>query len=828
MTIAMLRRMVSAAFAIVLVVGGFAHAATYAARVRWAPSSSPNVAGYRIAVRAGSGSSLPLVDAGLPPASSDGSLAAQVSGLDGRTDYDVTVTAYAADGAESAPSNAIAIGYAQVAARIDTDGDGLSDAAEDPNLNRLVDAGETSALSPDSDGDGVGDAADACQGTAAGAGVNAAGCACAQVTCDDGIACTIDTCSNGSCSFTAACPAGSVCNPATGACDVPQPPPTTTSTTSTSTSTSTTRFTTSTTTSSSTSTTTLPTTTTTTTTLASPPPITITTATLPSGTVGSFYSTTLVADGGVPPLVWMISSGELPPGLTLDAGTGVIAGTPTAAGVWRIVVVASDGAGSASRALDLAVDDPAALGYTIWPRDAVPVRAGVGADSAVELGVKFRADVAGVITGLRFYKHPLNTGPHVGNLWSSVGTPLASATFDVETASGWQEVAFSPPVPIEADTVYVASYHCANGYYGFDTNYFAAQGVDRPPLHAPASGPAGGNGVFAYGATSRFPNLTYAATNYWVDVVFSPGAPPPPTTTSTTSTSTSTSTTTSTTTSSTTSTTTRPTTTTWPPTTTTTTLQSPPPITITTATLPLGTVGSFYSTTLVADGGVPPLVWMISSGELPPGLTLDAGTGVIAGTPAAAGVWSIVVVASDGAGSASQALDLAVYDPAALGYTIWPSDAVPGQADSGSIRATELGVKFRADVAGVITGLRFYKHPLNTGPHVGNLWSSTGDLLATATFSDETESGWQEVTFPAPVPITADTVYVASYYAPNGHYSIDRYYFAVQGEDRPPLHALADGVAGGNGVFAHGSMSRFPKWTRASANYWVDVVFSTE
>jgi hypothetical protein len=55
---------------------------------------------------------------------------------------------------------------------------------------------------------------------------------------------------------------------------------------------------------------------------------------------------------------------------------------------------------------------------------------------------------------------------------------------------------------------------------------------------------------------------------------------------------------------------------------------------------------------------------------------------------------------------------------------------------------------------------------------VGNLWSSTGTLLATATFTGETGSGWQQVNFATPVTISANTIYVASYHANNGHYSI--------------------------------------------------------
>ena len=61
---------------------------------------------------------------------------------------------------------------------------------------------------------------------------------------------------------------------------------------------------------------------------------------------------------------------------------------------------------------------------------------------------------------------------------------------------------------------------------------------------------------------------------------------------------------------------------------------------------------------------------------------------------------------------------------------------------------------------------------------MANLWSSTGQRLATATFINETASGWQQANFATPVAITANTVYVASYFAPNGRYSADSPYFA--------------------------------------------------
>ena len=60
-------------------------------------------------------------------------------------------------------------------------------------------------------------------------------------------------------------------------------------------------------------------------------PLTITTTSLPSGQVGTAYNATLTATGGTTPYTWSLTSGTLPGGLLLNASTGAISGTPTAA-----------------------------------------------------------------------------------------------------------------------------------------------------------------------------------------------------------------------------------------------------------------------------------------------------------------------------------------------------------------------------------------------------------------------------------------------------------------------------------------------------------------
>ena len=157
--------------------------------------------------------------------------------------------------------------------------------------------------------------------------------------------------------------------------------------------------------------------------------------------------------------------------------------------------------------------------------------------------------------------------------------------------------------------------------------------------------------------------------------------------------------------------------------------------------------------------------------------------------------------------------------------SIWDeSFTAPGENDPDAV---EVGVKFRSDQSGYITGLRFYKDAANTGTHVGHLWSANGTLLSETTFTGESGSGWQEASLPAPVQITANTTYIASYHAPAGHYAASQNYFAT-GFDSPPLHALADGEEGGNGVYKYGPSGSFPNETYNASNYWVDVVFQEQ
>ena len=76
--------------------------------------------------------------------------------------------------------------------------------------------------------------------------------------------------------------------------------------------------------------------------------------------------------------------------------------------------------------------------------------------------------------------------------------------------------------------LYVASYHTYPGHYSADPNYFSSSSADISFLHAPSnnSGSWGPNAVYAYGLTSTYPNQSFNAGNYWVDVVLQPGPAP--------------------------------------------------------------------------------------------------------------------------------------------------------------------------------------------------------------------------------------------------------------------------------------------------------------
>ena len=119
------------------------------------------------------------------------------------------------------------------------------------------------------------------------------------------------------------------------------------------------------------------------------PPLVLTTTSLPAGTVGVPYSQALTATGGQSPYTWSLSSGALPAGLTLNASTGTISGSPTAPGTADFTAEVTDGNGTtATSALSIGIASPVVAPTT----DTLPV---VGMASTPNGGGYWLVDSAG-------------------------------------------------------------------------------------------------------------------------------------------------------------------------------------------------------------------------------------------------------------------------------------------------------------------------------------------------------------------------------------------------------------------------------------------------
>ena len=172
--------------------------------------------------------------------------------------------------------------------------------------------------------------------------------------------------------------------------------------------------------------------------------------------------------------------------------------------------------------------------------------------------------------------------------------------------------------------------------------------------------------------------------------------------------------------------------------------------------------------------------------------------------------------------STSAPRDLPVHDLGRLA-----SRRPPTENDT---EAVELGVKFRADVDGFITGDPLLQGRGTPAPTSATCGHRRARCSPTATFTGETRvrlAGGRRST--SPVAITADTTYVVSYHTPNGHYAVDAQLLRRAAASttrrctRSPTASTAPTASTGT---APAASSRPRPSTRR--NYWVDVVFDDD
>jgi len=152
----------------------------------------------------------------------------------------------------------------------------------------------------------------------------------------------------------------------------------------------------------------------------------------------------------------------------------------------------------------------------------------------------------------------------------------------------------------------------------------------------------------------------------------------------------------------------------------------------------------------------------------------------------------------------------------------------PQRADDCRCRAllaTGTGCNSGRTPSGYVTGIRFYKSAAKHRYACGNLWSSSGALLASATFTGRSVSAGQQVSFSNPVAVTANTVYVASYHTTVGTSVRTRI------TSRPPAWTMLPCMLWQMGAVGRTACTRSPPPALSRkqlqlSNFWVDVVFN--
>ncbi|PHV48495.1 hypothetical protein CSQ91_13395, partial [Janthinobacterium sp. BJB301] len=342
------------------------------------------------------------------------------------------------------------------------------------------------------------------------------------------------------------------------------------------------------------------------------PTITIAPSTVPAAAVGSAYSQSVTAANGTGPYGYAISAGTLPAGLTLNAATGVLSGTPTAGGVFNFTVRATDsstGSGpySGARAYSMTVTAPT---ITVAPTVMPAMIAGVAYSQGIAAGGG-TAPYSYAITG-----GSVPTGLSLAADGTLSGTPTAAGPYNFTVTATDSSTGSGPYTGSRAYSVTVA----AGAPVAGNVSASLAYGSSANPITLNLSGGAATSVAVASAASHG--TATASGTSITYTPMAGYGGPDSFTYTASNGVGTS------------------------APATVTITVGGPT-ITIAPSTVPAAAVGSAYSQSVTAADGTGPYTYAISAGTLPAGLTLNAATGVLSGTPTAGGVFNFTVRATD-------------------------------------------------------------------------------------------------------------------------------------------------------------------------------------
>jgi hypothetical protein len=426
-------------------------------------------------------------------------------------------------------------------------------------------------------------------------------------------------------------------------------------------------------------------------TLAISPALAVSPATLPAWTVNQAgYSQTVTGSGGTGAKTFSVTAGGLPTGLALNGATGAISGTPGAANTFNFTVTATDSIGAtAAQAYSLVINPALAITATALPPATtgklygatISTSGGTGADTfsvtagSLPTGLTLNSST-GVISGT---SSAVNNFNFTVTATDSVGATASQAySFSVNST-----IALSPATLL-AWTANNAGYSqtiVASGGTGAVTFSITAgalpTGLSIDTNTGVISGTPSAANTFNFTVTATDANGASGARAYSIVI-------------------------------------------------------NPAPSVVAT-TLPVGTAGTAYTTTVSASGGTGTDSFSITAGALPPDLTLDSSTGVISGTPTTAGTFNVTVTATDAVGAtASQAFSIVVniaLGPAALpAWTVNQAGYRQAITTSGSTGAVTFGVS-----AGALpTGLTLDS---NTG-FISGTASAAGTFSFTLTAAD--------------------------------------------------------------------------------------------